>query len=211
MKAAVSTFHLSLLRRHSRERRLVRSWIILWVVGGHGPPVSMHLLLGVEGVLTLLSFSHRSMDDPIVLCGYGKRTFFFHRLMSHSPPQTSAFGVFQDYYTSTYMPHASASAISWIGGVQIFLELILGPIGGWLYVLLLISKRHVSSRKGSSVDNGYIRAANIAGCSLFTLRSVKVYQLIIRPGIDPLSPSFFLLSLAQPGQYYQVSFLGPRR
>ncbi|KAI0067193.1 MFS general substrate transporter [Artomyces pyxidatus] len=80
---------------------------------------------------------------------------------------TSAFGVYQDFYVSDRLSNYSASSISWIGGVQIFLELILGPIGGKLF------------------DVGYIRAANIAGCTLFTL-------------------SFFMLSLSQPQQYYQV-------
>ncbi|ETW83314.1 MFS monocarboxylate transporter [Heterobasidion irregulare TC 32-1] len=88
-------------------------------------------------------------------------------IVSCSIGMTSAFGVFQDFYTTTWLDNHSASAISWVGGVQIFLELILGPIGGKLF------------------DMGYIRTANIAGCTLFTF-------------------SFFMLSLAQPHQYYQV-------
>lgn len=136
MKATISTFHLSFLDHHYLALHLVQSRIILWVVGEHGLLVGLLFLLVVCGVLTLPPLSNWSMDDPIVLCWYGKHIFIFHsKHGSHHPPsQTSAFGVFQDYYTSTYMPNSSASAISWIGGVQIFLELILGPIGGWLYV-----------------------------------------------------------------------------
>ncbi|THH15775.1 hypothetical protein EW146_g4756 [Bondarzewia mesenterica] len=88
-------------------------------------------------------------------------------IVSCSIGMTSAFGVYQDFYTTSWLDNYSTSAISWIGGVQIFLELILGPIGGKLF------------------DMGYIRTANIAGCTLFTI-------------------SFFLLSLAKPHQYYQV-------
>ncbi|KAA1467719.1 MFS general substrate transporter [Dentipellis sp. KUC8613] len=83
-------------------------------------------------------------------------------ILSCSVGMTSAFGVFQDYYTTTWLNDRSASAISWIGGVQIFLELILGPIGGKLF------------------DLGYIRTANISGCLLFTIRleSLCLYILL---------------------------------
>ncbi|KAI0322139.1 hypothetical protein OF83DRAFT_1161394 [Amylostereum chailletii] len=65
---------------------------------------------------------------------------------------TSAFGVYQDFYNTKWLSSYSTSAISWIGGVQIFLELFLGPVGGKM------------------LDAGYAREANIAGCLLFTFR-----------------------------------------
>lgn len=80
---------------------------------------------------------------------------------------TTSFGVFQDYYRTTYLKGYSSSTISWIGGVQIFLELASGPIGGKLF------------------DAGHTRLASIVGSTLFVF-------------------SFFMLSLVQPGQFYQI-------
>ncbi|KAI0045840.1 MFS general substrate transporter [Auriscalpium vulgare] len=86
---------------------------------------------------------------------------------------TSAFGVYQDFYSQTWLSTMSASSISWIGGVQIFLELILGPLGGKLF------------------DAGYIRTANIAGCLLFTfsmlmlsfIKPEQYYQVFLTQGV----------------------------
>lgn len=44
----------------------------------------------------------------------------------------NSFGVFQDYYTTTFLPSSSASRISWIIGLEIFLQLGLGMVGGKL-------------------------------------------------------------------------------
>ncbi|KAF8884858.1 hypothetical protein CPB85DRAFT_1167436, partial [Mucidula mucida] len=45
----------------------------------------------------------------------------------------SSFGVFQEYYTTTWLPGSSAAAISWIGSIQIFLEYFnMAPLGGEL-------------------------------------------------------------------------------
>lgn len=56
----------------------------------------------------------------------------------------NSFGVFQDYYTTSLLPNSSPSTISWIGGIQTFLLMIIGaPCGrlvdaGYLYTQLLI-------------------------------------------------------------------------
>ena len=48
--------------------------------------------------------------------------------------QIAAFGVFQDFYTETWLKNYSASQISWIGGTQLLFELCLGPVSGILLV-----------------------------------------------------------------------------
>lgn len=45
----------------------------------------------------------------------------------------NTFGVYQDYYQFTGYPEQTASAISWIGPVQLFLQFSLGAISGPLY------------------------------------------------------------------------------
>ncbi|KAF9445481.1 MFS general substrate transporter [Macrolepiota fuliginosa MF-IS2] len=45
----------------------------------------------------------------------------------------SAFGVYQDYYTRIYMAEHSASAISWIGGIESLLMIAGGLVCGRLY------------------------------------------------------------------------------
>lgn len=47
--------------------------------------------------------------------------------------QVTSFGVFQAFYTTSFLQSFSASDISWIGSVQLFLELSLGFVGGKLY------------------------------------------------------------------------------
>ena len=46
--------------------------------------------------------------------------------------QLTGFGVFQEYYTTEWLPSYSASDVSWIGGVQYLFELGLGPVAGKL-------------------------------------------------------------------------------
>ncbi|KAF5392357.1 hypothetical protein D9757_001580 [Collybiopsis confluens] len=74
----------------------------------------------------------------------------------------NAFGAFEDFYASTFLPSSSASRISWIVGLALLLELGLGIVGGKLddlgytratlttgsviYILL-----HALSRKGRSI------------------------------------------------------------
>lgn len=79
----------------------------------------------------------------------------------------TGFGVFQEYYSTEWLPGYSASSVSWIGGVQYFFELGLGPVAGRLY------------------DEGYGRLSTLIGSFLSMF-------------------SFFMLSLVQQDQYYQV-------
>ncbi|KAI5827494.1 MFS general substrate transporter [Schizophyllum commune Tattone D] len=79
----------------------------------------------------------------------------------------TGFGVFQEYYTTEWLPSYSASDVSWIGGVQYLFELGLGPVAGKLY------------------DAGYGRASTLSGSFITML-------------------SFFMLSLVDRDQYYQV-------
>lgn len=94
-----------------------------------------------------------------------------------------AFGVFQDFYTTTWLTKYSASAISCIGGMQYFLELAGAPIAGKLF------------------DAGYFRISVISGSLLSSARFVfsrhKRYQINI-------CYSIFMLSLVKQNQYYQV-------
>ncbi|KAI5885672.1 MFS general substrate transporter [Schizophyllum commune H4-8] len=79
----------------------------------------------------------------------------------------TGFGVFQEYYTTEWLPSYSASDVSWIGGVQYLFELGLGPVAGKLY------------------DAGYGRASTLLGSFISMF-------------------SFFMLSLVDRDQYYQV-------
>ncbi|EJD00211.1 MFS general substrate transporter [Fomitiporia mediterranea MF3/22] len=45
----------------------------------------------------------------------------------------AAFGVFQDFYTQKYLSNESASTISWIGSMQLFIEMAFAPVAGVLF------------------------------------------------------------------------------
>ncbi|KAJ7675950.1 MFS general substrate transporter [Mycena polygramma] len=60
-----------------------------------------------------------------------------------------AFGVFQDFYIVEFLRSYSASDISWIGSIQLFLDLGCGALAGKLY------------------DSGYCRAALVCGSVIF--------------------------------------------
>lgn len=45
----------------------------------------------------------------------------------------SSFGVFQPYYTEVKYPDHTASEVSWIGSLQVFLQFGLGLASGPLY------------------------------------------------------------------------------
>ena len=53
-------------------------------------------------------------------------------LNSGTTTQLTGFGVFQEYYTTAWLPGYTTSDISWIGGVQYLFELGLGPVAGRL-------------------------------------------------------------------------------
>ena len=58
---------------------------------------------------------------------------FLHSLsLPDRDRQLTGFGVFQEYYTTEWLPSYSASDVSWIGGVQYLFELGLGPVAGRL-------------------------------------------------------------------------------
>ncbi|KAJ7035732.1 major facilitator superfamily domain-containing protein, partial [Mycena alexandri] len=97
-----------------------------------------------------------------------------------------AFGVFQDFYLSNFLKSYSASDISWIGSIQLFLDLGCGAIAGRLY------------------DLGYCRTVLICGPSIFVFRQDIRDQLRFT---TYYICSFFMLSITQPGRYYQVVFL----
>lgn len=46
----------------------------------------------------------------------------------------TSFGVFEEFYATTWLTKQSASSISWIGSVQIFFEYFIAPFSGILYV-----------------------------------------------------------------------------
>ncbi|KAG2070372.1 MFS general substrate transporter [Suillus decipiens] len=48
------------------------------------------------------------------------------------PGYTSSFGVFQDFYTQTYLTNYTPSAIAWIGSVNAFLLMSVGLVSGRL-------------------------------------------------------------------------------
>ncbi|VDC07103.1 unnamed protein product [Peniophora sp. CBMAI 1063] len=83
----------------------------------------------------------------------------------------NAFGVFQDYYTRTGT--SSASNISWIGGVQLFLLISAGLVSGKL------------------LDMGYFRITTLFGSLLYTFslfmvsiaNPEKYYQLLLAQGV----------------------------
>ncbi|KAH9925282.1 uncharacterized protein B0H18DRAFT_382780 [Fomitopsis serialis] len=79
----------------------------------------------------------------------------------------NSFGVMEAFYIQEFLPLSSASAISWIGSIQLLLDLTLGAALGPL------------------LDRGFHREVLVAGSVLFLF-------------------SQFMLSLAQPGHYYQV-------
>lgn len=63
----------------------------------------------------------------------------------------SAFGVMQTYYSQGFLDNMSPSAISWIGSVQLFLDLALAAPGGDL------------------LDKGYFRHTVVAGSVIFVI------------------------------------------
>lgn len=82
-----------------------------------------------------------------------------------------AFGSFQSYYELSYIPDESASSISWIGTVTIFLLILIGVISGPLF------------------DLGYFRTMLIVGAlgetlGVFLMSVSKTYwQLMLTQGV----------------------------
>jgi len=84
-----------------------------------------------------------------------------------------AFGVYEDYYTRTYLTNKSPSDISWIGSLQYTMPFLLGVVSGRLF------------------DKGYFHHLCILGCALyifsaFMLSLAKMnqfYQVFLSQGI----------------------------
>lgn len=82
-----------------------------------------------------------------------------------------AFGSFQSYYELDYLPTYSASTISWIGTVTIFLLILVGVISGPLF------------------DRGYFRSMLVVGALVETLAvfltsvSRTYWQLMLTQGV----------------------------
>ncbi|THH14476.1 hypothetical protein EW146_g5852 [Bondarzewia mesenterica] len=85
----------------------------------------------------------------------------------------TSYGVFQDFYTTTYFTNHSTSAISWVGAVQLFLALGMGPISGRLF------------------DSRYARLTLTVGSILYVFsffmlsfaRPSHLYQVFLSQGI----------------------------
>ena len=83
----------------------------------------------------------------------------------------SSFGAYQSFYEINYLSTYSASTISWIGTMQVFLLNMTGIVSGALY------------------DRGYIRYSLIGGCclvvfGLFMLSlSREFYQIMLSQGV----------------------------
>lgn len=79
-------------------------------------------------------------------------------------------GVFQTYYVRTF-PNLSPSTISWIGSIQLCIEILLGTVVGPVY------------------DYGYLRSLVVVGSflsvlgMLFTSFSTQYWQLLLSQGV----------------------------
>ncbi|OSD00576.1 MFS general substrate transporter [Trametes coccinea BRFM310] len=88
----------------------------------------------------------------------------------------NAFGVYQDFYTSTLLPDASPSDISWIGSIQLFL----------MYALAVFV--------GRAFDSGYFHHVQIAGSLLLVL---SIFCLSIVPATP--SPALYAKTFLAQG------------
>lgn len=83
----------------------------------------------------------------------------------------STFGSYQAYYETTLLPSYSSSAISWIGGTQLFLLSFIGTLSGAFY------------------DRGYFRGVLLAGLTLIVLGffmlslSREYWQIMLTQGV----------------------------
>ena len=83
----------------------------------------------------------------------------------------NTFGAFQSFYETQLLSHHTSSNISWIGSIQAFLLLLVGPLSGPLF------------------DRGYMRTLNVVGTVLIMLGmlmtsiSSQYYQIFFAQGI----------------------------
>lgn len=84
---------------------------------------------------------------------------------------TNSFGVFETFYTEDLLKTSSASAISWIGSIQLFLTMVVGVFAGWF------------------LDAGYLQPLLLAGSFLevfgmfMTSLCTKYWQVLLAQGI----------------------------
>ncbi|KAG1747936.1 MFS general substrate transporter [Suillus paluster] len=108
---------------------------------------------------------------------------------------TISFGVYQDFYSQTYLTNQSPSTIAWIGSVNAFLFEMCGLISGQLY------------------DRGYVRqlvigASLLQAISLFMLSLAKpdqYYQIFLSQGIGSgcAAGLLYIPSMAVVSQYFR--------
>ena len=97
------------------------------------------------------------------------QAFMGHLVVFNSWGYLTSFGLFQSHYVDSL--HATPSAISWIGSVQIFLVYFIG------------------SFSGRALDAGFYRTILVTGCSLQVLSvfttsySTEYWQLFLAQGI----------------------------
>jgi hypothetical protein len=70
----------------------------------------------------------------------------------------NTFGAYQSYYHSTGYPNEPSANISWIGSIQLFLQLALGPLAGALY------------------DRGYFRHLLYSGSIIYIVWKVMPFS-----------------------------------
>ncbi|KAL4889083.1 MFS general substrate transporter [Aspergillus ambiguus] len=84
---------------------------------------------------------------------------------------TNSFGVFETFYTDTYLTTSTPSAISWIGSIQLFLTMLVGVFAGWF------------------LDAGYLQILLLLGSFLevfgmfMTSLSTTYWQVLLAQGI----------------------------
>lgn len=92
-------------------------------------------------------------------------------LFLNSWGMVNTFGAFQTFYQARLLTRHSSSSIAWIGSIQAFLLLLVGPLSGPLF------------------DRGYVLALNIVGTVLIvsglimTSISSQYYQIVLAQGV----------------------------
>ncbi|KAG9313185.1 MFS general substrate transporter [Chiua virens] len=102
---------------------------------GHGVPASKEEVKHVSGPGSPSEVSNSRSSDDFPEGGFaGWATALGAFLIQFSTYGYSiSFGVYQDFYTQTYITNETASTIAWIGSVNAFLYEIVGLLAGRLY------------------------------------------------------------------------------
>ncbi|KAJ7151404.1 MFS general substrate transporter [Mycena crocata] len=94
-----------------------------------------------------------------------------------------SFGVLEDHYTRIFLNKSSASDVSWIGSMQLFLGALIHP--SVAFMLTFNSDFSIGLPAGRWFDDGHFRLLMISGTSIYLF-------------------SFFMLSICEPNKFYQV-------